>query len=292
MGKIGAFFRLTRIEHSIMLVIAVVAAELICGSIALNVAFVASLITPILVSMGSFAINDYFDVDADRANGFKKRPLVSGEISTKEALYWAVGLLVVGALFSLLINIYAFVIAVVFAALAYLYSYRLKDILLVGNVYIAFSMVIPFIYGDFVVSNSLKAIIVLVSVVIFLSGLAREIHGMIRDREGDSKHRGSKNMLHYVSPWWAGIISFILYLEAIAISIYVFVIDYAPFYHNLVYLVLIGIADIMLLYVAIGEITIGEDKKRFHKLARNLSLAAMAIALIAYLVSALIYINI
>jgi geranylgeranylglycerol-phosphate geranylgeranyltransferase len=199
MGKIAAFMRLTRIEHSIMLVLAVLAAELISGHIAVGVPLVASLVTPILVSMGSFAINDYFDVEADKANGFKDRPIVSGQISKKEAFNWAVALLAIGALVSALINIYALAIAIVFAALAFLYSYKLKDTLLLGNVYIAFSMVIPFIYGDFVVSTHMGIIIVLISIAIFLSGLAREIHGMIRDREGDAKARGSKNVMHYVS---------------------------------------------------------------------------------------------
>jgi geranylgeranylglycerol-phosphate geranylgeranyltransferase len=289
MSKLKAFMKLTRIEHSLMLVLAVVAAELISGRVTIGIAFAASLITPILVSMGSFAINDYFDAETDRANGFRDRPIVSGAISKHEAYRWAVGLLVVGALVSALINIPAFVIAVVFAALAYLYSYRLKDMLLVGNVYIAFSMVIPFIYGDFVVSRSLSIVVVLVSVVIFLSGLAREVHGMIRDREGDSKVRKSKNVLHYMTPGASGLISLVLYLEAVFISIYMFVYHYPPFYHNLVYIVPIAIADLILLYVALGEVLIGGNKKSFHSLSRNLSLAAMGIALIAYLAAALLF---
>jgi geranylgeranylglycerol-phosphate geranylgeranyltransferase len=290
MGRIGAFLRLTRVEHSIMLVIAVLAAELISGPVTLGVAFAASLVTPILVSMGSFAINDYFDADTDRANGFKDRPIVSGVISKKEAFNWAVALLVIGALVSALINVYALVIAVIFAALAFMYSYRLKDTLMVGNVYIAFSMVIPFIYGDFVVSKLLNIPIVLISMTIFLSGLAREVHGMIRDREGDSKVRKSKNLLHYMSPRGAGIASLALYLEAIFISVYMFVFYYPPFYHNIVYIVPIAIVDLILLYVAFGEVAVKRNKKRFHRLSRNLSLAAMGIALLAYLFAAVVYI--
>ena len=293
MSKLKAFMRLTRIEHSIMLVLAVVAAELISGHITVGIPFVASLVTPILVSMGSFAINDYFDAETDRANGFKNRPIVSGAFSKKEAFNWAVALLAVGALVSLLINGYAFVIAVVFAALAFLYSYRLKDTLLVGNIYIAFSMVIPFIYGDFVVSNSFNMVIILVSITIFLSGLAREIHGMIRDKDGDSKVRKSRNLLRHISPMAAGIISLVLYLEAIFVSLYMFfyypVLYHGnpPFYHNIVYLVLIVIADLILFYVAFGEIMVKSDKRQFHNLSRNLSLAAMGIALIAFLAAAL-----
>jgi geranylgeranylglycerol-phosphate geranylgeranyltransferase len=289
MGRLSAFLRLTRIEHSLMLVIAVLAAELISGSVIIGVPFVASLITPILVSMGSFAINDYFDVEADKANGFKDRPIVSGQISKKAAFNWAVGLLVVGALVSALINVYALAIAIIFAGLAFLYSYKLKDTLLVGNVYIAFSMVIPFIYGAFVVSRTVGLPIMLVSLTIFLSGLAREIHGMIRDKDGDSKVRKSKNMLHYMSPRGAGVVSLALYLEAVVISIYMFLQYFFPFYHNLVYIIPIAITDIMLLYVAFGELAIKKDRKSFHRLSRNLSLAAMTIALIAYLAAALLY---
>lgn len=293
MSKLRAFLRLTRIEHSVMLVLAVIAAELISGRIVIGVGFVASLITPILVSMGSFAINDYFDAETDRANGFKDRPIVSGVIPKKEAFNWAVGLLAVGALVSALINIYALVIAVVFAVLAFLYSYRLKDTLLVGNIYIAFSMVIPFIYGDFVVSNSFNMIIILVSITIFLSGLAREIHGMIRDKDGDSKVRRSKNLLHYITPKAAGVIALLLYLEAIFVSLYMFIYypvlypGFPPFYHNIVYLVPIVIADLILFYVAFGELMVKVNRKRFHNLSRNLSLAAMGMALVAYLAAAI-----
>lgn len=290
MGKIGAFLKLTRIEHSIMLVIAVLAAEVISGGMPGTIAILASIITPILVSMGSFAINDYFDVDADRANGFKKRPLVSGELSIKTAKYSAILLLVVGALASAFINEYAFVIAVIFAALAYLYSYKMKDMLLVGNIYIAFSMVIPFIYGNFVVAHQFNLTIILISFVVFLSGLAREVHGMIRDKAGDFRERKSKNLIHHVGEARAANFALILYLEAIAISIYMFFFS-IPFRFNIVYILPILLTDIILVYIAFGEIFV-KDRHRFHKLSRNLSLLAMGIALIAYFAAALFFVAI
>ncbi|MEM3228556.1 MAG: hypothetical protein QW549_03130, partial [Candidatus Micrarchaeaceae archaeon] len=74
MNKIGAILRLTRIEHSVMLIIAVVAAELIASrSLPDYFVLALSLITPIFISMASFAINDYFDIETDRLNK-KSRP--------------------------------------------------------------------------------------------------------------------------------------------------------------------------------------------------------------------------
>jgi hypothetical protein len=84
----------------------------------------------------------------------------------------------------------------------------------------------------------------------------------------------------------------VLYIEAIAVSLYIFLNYYLPFYHNLVYIIPIALTDIILAYVAFGELLLKNDRKRFHRLSRNLSLAAMAIALIAYLAAALVYIPI
>ena len=290
MNRITAIARLTRIEHSIMLVIAVIAAELISGYLPSLPILAASIITPIFVSMGSFAINDYFDVKADRANKRFDRPIISGAIKKREAFYIAAACFIIGVAASVFINLSAFIIALIFAALAILYSYRLKDMLLVGNIYIAFSMVIPFIYGNYVVSGRLASDIVFIGIIISLAGLAREIHGMIRDYTGDSAARKSKNLLYHVGTKRASQLAFILYIEAILVSIYVFFF-YPPFVYNLVYIVPIAVTDIMLAYVATGYI-LQKKSKGFFSLSRNMSLVAMAIALLAFLASAAVYIMI
>lgn len=290
MNKISAIIKLTRIEHSIILVIAVLAAEFIAGVIPSAAIVALSIITPIFVSMGSFAINDYYDVDADKANKRMDRPIVSGAIKKKDAYTIAIACLVIGVAASVFINLVAFIIAFSFAILAYLYSYRLKDTLLVGNIYIAFSMVIPFIYGNYVVSSVLGLNIVLISIIIFLSGLAREIHGMIRDYAGDAKARNTKNLVFHIGTKRSSQLAFILYLEAILVSIYVFFFS-APFAFNLVYLIPIAITDIILAYIATGYLMQKKDKK-FNRFARNASLAVMALALIAFLGSALVYVRI
>ncbi|MFI5412904.1 MAG: UbiA family prenyltransferase [Candidatus Micrarchaeales archaeon] len=287
MNKVIAIFKLTRIEHSIMLVIAVIAAELIVGGIPpLNI-FILSLLTPFLTSMGAFAINDYFDVETDRANKRKERPIVSGDISRKSAYKIALLCLIFGTAGSIFINIYAFAIAVVFSILSYLYSYKLKDILLIGNAYIAFSMAIPFIYGNFVVATQINSNIVLITFIIFLSGLAREIHGMIRDKSGDLKIRKSKNLVYYIgankSAWFA----LILYAESIMISIFLFIYE-LPFKYNLVYIIPITAANLAVLYMAARYLS--DDKRGFFDLSRNVSLVAMTIALLTYLLSSIFYV--
>ena len=290
MGRFAALLRLTRIEHSIMLAIAVVAAELIAGRLPLLPVFILALIPPILVSMGSFAINDYFDVDVDKKNKKNDRPLVNGSLTKSNAMLVTALCFFIGIAASALINVYSFVIVLVFAVFAYLYSYRLKEILLVGNIYIAFTMVIPFIYGNYVVSNAPNANIILISIVIFLSGLAREIHGMIRDFKGDFKARRIKNLVYYVGGRMSAYLAFLLYIEAIGVSLFMFFF-LMPFAFNLAYLMPIAAVDAMLLYVSIMQLSKKPDKSKF-KLYRNLSLGAMALALITYLVVPLVYLGI
>ena len=287
MNKVTAILRLTRVEHSFMLVIAVLAAELITKGLPTLPILALSLITPIFVSMGSFAINDYFDVEADRANKRLDMPIVSGAVSKNGAVYTFCLCMLIGIGASLFINAYAFVIALVFGALAFIYSYRLKGTLLLGNAYIALSMVIPFMFGDFVVSGMVPANIVLICFVIFLSGLAREIHGMIRDYRGDVRARKVKNLIHHIGARRSAYIAALLYVEAIAISVFMFFFM-PPFWHNLVYMVPILVVDAMLLYVSLGYVLY--SSRKFFNASRNLSLGAMALALVVYLATPLIYV--
>ena len=285
MNKIEAALRLTRIEHSIMLAVAVIAAEIITKGLPGAQTLALSLITPVFISMGAFALNDYFDVEADTVNKMR-RPLVVGALSRKEALALGVASLLIGGAASALINVPALAVAIIFAAISILYSYTLKDMPLVGNAMIALSMAIPFIYGDYVVSGTLKASLVLVSLLVFVSGLAREIHGMIRDYEGDAKARHTRNAVSKLGIRTASYVALMLYAVAVLISAYMFVYT-APFEYNAVYAVPILVIDLALLYLSIGYI--GKPSRKFFDSARNISLGAMAASILVFLASALLY---
>ncbi len=275
--------RLTRIEHSIMLVIAVIAAELIAGNGVLpnTYTLILSFVTPIFVSMSAFAINDYFDIEVDTLNK-KIRPLTEGKMSPNHALAIAVISMIIGVAASYLINWYCFAIALIFGALALLYSYKLKETLFIGNAYVAFSMSIPFVFGNYVVSSNMGSALILVSVMIFIAGLGREIQGTIRDYKGDSA-RGVKSLPRCIGIYWSSMAALIAYIIAIAISAYLF-FDVSPFLGNLIFGALILITDILLLYAGFGYLS--SRKQQFYDKARNISLAAMAIALVAILITA------
>jgi geranylgeranylglycerol-phosphate geranylgeranyltransferase len=284
MNRAVAVLRLTRIEHSIMLVIAVVAAELLAGGLPAPGVLALSLITPIFVSMGSFAINDYFDIEVDRLNKKKGRPLVSGALTPAQALWVAGASFAIGVGASAF-SVSAFAIALVFALLAITYASKLKEMLLVGNAYIALSMAIPFIYGSYVEGGALAPAILPVCAMVFLSGLAREIHGTIRDYSGDVKVRNARTLPKAAGIGAAAAAALVLYVVAIATSAYLFVYV-APFRANLAYGVPVLVSDALLLYVGIGHVLY--RTRRFYLSARDVSLAAMALAILAILIAPLI----
>jgi geranylgeranylglycerol-phosphate geranylgeranyltransferase len=286
MNKAVAVLRLTRIEHSIMLVIAVVAAELLSGGLPAPGVLALSLITPIFVSMGSFAINDYFDVGVDRLNKKTKRPLVSGALTPAQAL-WVAGVSFAIGVGASAFSVSAFAIALVFALLAIIYASKLKEMLLVGNAYIALSMAIPFIYGSYVESGALAPAVLPVCAMVFLSGLAREIHGTIRDYSGDVKMRNAMTLPKAAGISAAAAAALVLYVLAIATSAYLFVYV-APFRANLAYVAPVIVSDALLLYVGIGHVLY--HTKKFYLSARDVSLAAMALAILAILIAPLIHI--
>ncbi len=285
MGKIKDMIKLTRIEHSLMLIIAVVAAEMIASGFPGIERFALSIITPVFISMGAFAINDYFDIETDRINR-KKNPLLKGNLKPGDALLITAVSMMIGVAASAFINIYCLVIAIVFAVLSILYSYKMKNMLLVGNAYVAASMAIVFIFGSYVVSNSLSVQILLIIAMIFASGLAREINGTIRDMKGDMKARAVRTLPVAIGAKASAAIAFALYMIAVMITLYLF-FEVPPFLYNLYYGILIVVSDVLVFNSAIVFL-LGERNR--YGMARNTSLAGMGLALIAILIAALAYI--
>ncbi|NYZ78734.1 UbiA family prenyltransferase [Candidatus Micrarchaeota archaeon] len=279
--KIDACWKLVRFEHSFMLAVAVAVGEVITlHAVPQYNLLLLSILPPMLVGAASFAINDYFDLKSDRINRRMDRPLVSGEITPRNALLLSLLLFALGTLISILINFNCFLLTLSFSILACLYSFRLKDIAVIGNIYIALTMAVPFVYGSIAVADYIPAAVLLLSSIAFVSGLAREIMGTVRDIRGDRAGRGSKTLPMLIGARNSLLLSFIFYMVSIALSILPYLyID--PYRGNLSYLVPVLINDVLLAYIALHSL--GKPSKQFMKASRNLSLAAMFIALLGFL---------
>ena len=194
MGVFSAYMRLFRIEHALLLAVAVLLGELLSGALPALPMLLCSLAVPVFIEMGSFALNDYFDVKTDKANKRNDRPLVSGEISPAHALPAAGACYALGVAAALPLPPAALCIALLFAILSVAYNFKLKELPLVGNIYIAASMAIPFLFGSLVASPILPPWILAIALVAFVAGLGREIIKSAEDMEGDVLHRSARTL--------------------------------------------------------------------------------------------------
>ena len=90
MKKIKAIWELMRLEHGVMIAIAILIGSLIAlkgEGLPPFDKFILTFFTALFLEASTFALNDYYDLDIDKKNKRYDRPLVRGDISPKTALY-------------------------------------------------------------------------------------------------------------------------------------------------------------------------------------------------------------
>ncbi len=281
MGFVKEFLKLTRFEHAIMLAVGVLIGEItvLKGIPPLNQILLFSLLVPIFAEMGSFALNDYLDIKTDRANKRNERPLVKGTISPQFAFYFSWVAFILSITLGYLINIYAFYIAIIFNILAIAYNYKLKDLPLVGNAFIAFSMAIPFLFGNFVYSTELNTLPILLAVLAFLSGLGREIVKSVQDMEGDKKARNSNTIPFVIGKERS------LYLAAFLFLLFACGGGLLVLYLEHPISKLFILVFLYLMYEMVIDLFRGKSDNEFLEHIRKRTLIAFSVGMLAILVS-------
>ena len=249
-----------------------------------TIPIILSLLVPVFSEMGSFALNDYLDIESDKLNKKTDRPLVRGAISPSLAFNFAWFSFIISTVLAFFVNLQAFAIALLFNLFAVLYNYKLKDIALLGNVYIALTMAIPFIFGNFVVSSSLRLMALVLAMLGFISGLAREIVKSVQDMEGDLLARKSQTLPILIGRKNSLTFAIIFYILFIPLS-------YTPFFYGLknlsVSFIVLLIANLGILYnilLIYKSIEVGDkSSNQYLKKARNASLVSLFIGLVGYL---------
>ncbi|MBU7005085.1 MAG: UbiA family prenyltransferase [Theionarchaea archaeon] len=236
---------------------------------------------PLTLGASTFAMNDYYDIETDKRGDRRDRPLVRGDISPGTAkLIFMIGF-PLGLLLSSVINIPCLVIAAVFASLAVIYNIYLKDTGLPGNLFIASTMGIPFIYGSLAVGGEISLPVVTLTMMALLSGAGREILKDVMDVEGDSA-RNSRTLARTRGIPFASRTSVPFFLIAICLSPLPFLLQTGQSYHhNLKYLIPVAITDLLLMLVISRALKLSFSADAAS--LRKLSLLALGIGLVGFL---------
>ncbi len=134
MKTLKAIWQLMRLEHGVMLFIAIVIGSLISQKTLYDntnlplVNIFLTFFTALFLEASTFALNDYYDLEIDRINKRTDRPLVRGDISPKTALYLFYILFPLGLVCSFFVNMTCFIIALVTALISVLYDIKMKKI--------------------------------------------------------------------------------------------------------------------------------------------------------------------
>ncbi len=116
-------------------------------------------------------------------------------LTPREALVFSIFFFFLGVSGSAFINAAAFVIAVVFSALLYLYSATLKRLPLIGNFTVSLATAFAFVYGGVAVGHVRNA--VFPAIFAFLMHFGREIIKDMEDVEGDRRHDAQTLPIRY-----------------------------------------------------------------------------------------------
>ena len=238
---------------------------------------VLGFLTGFFLCAYSMAANDIYDLEVDRVNQ-PARPIPSGRMSVRTANRLSVLFLLAGMACSVLsLSLVGVTIAAGYAFLAWLYSYRAKKEGLSGNLIVASSLAIPFVYGGVVSEGSvLFSLLLLMALTAFFAGVGREVVKAIADVEGDEMRRVN-SLARGKGVRAAAIVGGACFLLAVIISwvppVYGFV--------NRFYTLGIGIPDAIFVYLAVS-ITRSRSAQNAHRV-KTIALLGMLIGLVVFI---------
>ena len=295
--KIKALWELTRLEHGVMYGLGVILGIIIAGGKFYETApvFGVSLVIPsqiallgfftaLFIQAGTFALNDFCDLESDIANRRIDRPLVRGVMRKEEALLVAILATTLGIICASFLNPILFLFALISAVLGILYDLKIKEFLAVSNGYIAFTMAIPFIFGGLIVEpERIELVLLILSSIAFLAGFGREVMKDIADVKGDTL-RNIRSIARVYGTEKAKRVVVFSYTLALILSVIPFFTYHTSYFFNPAYLLPIIAADMLLVHTCFKLQEVDID----YNYTRKETLIAIGIGLFAFVSGALV----
>lgn len=207
MGQLKGLYKISRPLTTLTGALAVVLGGYVAGSGDwLNIAF--AVLSTVLASSSANAWNDYLDIEIDRVNQ-PQRPLPSGQVTPQNAVIFSILLAIFSVLIAALISFPAFLIALSANALLFIYSWKLKSTVLLGNVVIAFISGLSAVFGGVAAGNPRPTLWLFL--IIFVAILGREVLKTLADYEGDLK----ESVRTIATVWGQRAARFVFYILAL-----------------------------------------------------------------------------
>lgn len=185
MNKLRALYKLARPFNAISGGLAVFLGGYVARTGEWQKVALAALVTLLITGAGN-AWNDYLDVEIDRINQ-PHRVLPAGLVTPRSAWIFALVLTGLALFVAAFINLAAFTVAFLAAAILVIYSWKLKSTVLMGNATIAAMSALSVIFGGIAAGNVWPTL--LLAFIIAVAIMGREVLKTLADYEGDLRQR-------------------------------------------------------------------------------------------------------
>jgi geranylgeranylglycerol-phosphate geranylgeranyltransferase len=172
----------------------------------------------LLVTGAGNVINDWCDVEIDRVNR-PERPIPSGRVSRKGALYFAGVLFAAGILVSFFTTPLCAAIAVINSGMLVLYAFLLKRTAFLGNLAVSYLAGSIFLFGGALAGMAGLVHAAPIAVITFLAMVTRELLKDAEDVKGDLLQGASTVPIRY-GVRTTSILAFAFIIMALAASIF------------------------------------------------------------------------
>jgi geranylgeranylglycerol-phosphate geranylgeranyltransferase len=299
--KLKSIWELTRLEHGLMyglgVLIGIIVADgriFVPASIdglsvfTLTDGAIFGFLTALFIQAGTFALNDYCDLESDSANRRMDRPLVRGELTRREALLIALLATAFGIIAASFLHPLLFALALLSAVLGVLYDVKMKEFFGVSNVYIALTMAIPFIFGGLIVEPTrIDLILLVLAAMAFVAGFGREVMKDIADLRGDAL-RDVKSFARIYGVKIASRVVVGSYSLAILLSVIPIFSVESSYFFNPAYLLPVLLADVLLLHTCWVLWRRSAETADYTALRKE-TLVALGLGLLAFVCGAVFY---
>jgi geranylgeranylglycerol-phosphate geranylgeranyltransferase len=239
---------------------------------------VLGFIVGFFISGSAMVSNDYFDLEVDKINQ-PSRPLPSGRATVREVVLLTIILSFIGLLAAAFIGLPELILAMITWTVGMLYNWKYKSTGLPGNMMVAFSVSITFIFGGLAAEN-LNGMVLTFGALAFIFDLSEEIVNGVLDAEGDAK-RSSRSIARVYGRNTAIVLSGALFALFIAITIVPYLIGWL----GPVYLGMVSCVDIAVMGLFAQLIKKKNTLEEERKIVRLLYLT-MLLFIIAFLIIA------
>ncbi|HZD11461.1 MAG TPA: geranylgeranylglycerol-phosphate geranylgeranyltransferase [Candidatus Binatia bacterium] len=171
-----------------------------------------------LVTGAGNSWNDFLDIEIDKINQ-PHRALPAGFVSPRAAVILSLVLTGAALAIAAFINLWSFLIVLSFSIILYVYSWKLKSTVLMGNLTVAVTSAMTVIFGGTAAGNVRPTL--WLAVIITTAILGREVLKTIADYEGDLRQQ-----VNTIATVWGKRTARIFFYVTTGITVWVMLVPY------------------------------------------------------------------